>query len=115
MKTSLEPDTIPCTQCGLASHAGALDQTTLEATGALLAALADPIRLGIIELLSRHDRMCVCDVVTAFSVGQPTVSHHLRVLREAGLVDVIRRGPWAYYGLKRDALKHAAQELVRLL
>ncbi len=115
MRVSLEPDTAPCTQCGLTSHAGALDQAALEATGALMAALADPIRLGIIELLSRHDRMCVCDVVTAFSVGQPTVSHHLRVLREAGLVDVIRRGPWAYYGLKRDALKRAAQELVRLL
>ena len=115
MSVSLEPDAPACAQCGLTSHAGVLDQTSLEVTGALLAALADPIRLGIIELLSRHDRMCVCDIVTAFSVGQPTVSHHLRVLREAGLVDVMRRGPWAYYGLKRDVLKRAAQELVRLL
>ncbi|MDR7417612.1 MAG: metalloregulator ArsR/SmtB family transcription factor [Armatimonadota bacterium] len=104
-----------CAQCGLTSHAGALDQAALAASAATLAALADPIRLGIVELLSRHERMCVCDIVTAFDVGQPTVSHHLRVLREAGVVDVIRRGPWAYYGLRRDTLKRAAQDLVRLL
>jgi ArsR family transcriptional regulator len=116
MKTlELHPAPVTCAQCGMVSHAGALDQASLTATSATLAALADPIRLGIVELLSRHDRMCVCDIMTAFAVGQPTISHHLRVLREAGIVDAARRGPWAYYGLKRDALKKVAQDLVRLL
>jgi ArsR family transcriptional regulator len=81
----------------------------------LLEALGDPVRLGIVELLAKHDRMCVCDIVEAFPVEQPTVSHHLRLLREAGLVDVVRRGHWAYYGLKRDALKGLTRELVSLL
>lgn len=106
---------LPCDQCGLTSHAGALDYAALTAAGKSLEALADPIRLGIIELLSRHDRMCVCDIVTAFTVEQPTVSHHLKVLREAGLVDVVRRGPWAFYGLRRGVLKRAIQRLVDLL
>jgi ArsR family transcriptional regulator len=59
--------------------------------------------------------MCVCDIVEAFPVEQPTVSHHLRLLREAGLVDVVRKGHWAYYGLKRGALKEITQQLVDLL
>jgi ArsR family transcriptional regulator len=104
-----------CTQCGATSHADALDHVALDASSAVLAALGDPVRLGIVELLSRHERMCVCDIVTAFEVAQPTVSHHLRVLREAGVVDVVRRGPWAYYGLTRPTLKHVTQELLRLL
>jgi ArsR family transcriptional regulator len=81
----------------------------------LLEALGDPVRLGIVEILSKHDRLCVCDLAEAFPVGQPTTSHHLRVLREADLVDVVRRGQWAYYGLKREPLKRLVQELVRLL
>lgn len=104
-----------CLECGLESHAGTVDHEAAQATSALLGALADPVRLGIVELLSKHERMCVCDIVEAFDVGQPTVSHHLRVLREADLVDVVRRGQWAYYGLRREALKRAAQDLVRLL
>jgi len=67
------------------------------------------------ELLSRHDRLCVCHINEAFPVEQSTISHHLRLLREAGLVDVARRGQWAYYGLRRDTLKRVAQDLVNLL
>ena len=105
----------PCPQCGMKVHADAIDHKAVETTGQLLAALGDPVRLGIIELLSQHDRLCVCDIAEAFPIGQPTVSHHLRLLREAGLVDVERRGHWAYYGLKREALKRVTQGLVRLL
>lgn len=104
-----------CPQCGVETHAGALDHTASEATRSLLAALGDPVRLGIVELLARHDRLCVCELAVAFPVGQPTVSHHLKILREAGLVDVVRKGQWAYYGLRREVLKRAAQELLRLL
>ncbi len=107
--------TARCPQCGSASHAGAIDHRAVNARGAVLATLGDPIRLGIIELLSRHDRLCVCDIAEAFPVEQPTISHHLRLLREAELVDVVRRGHWAYYGLRRDVLKRAARDLVNLL
>jgi ArsR family transcriptional regulator len=110
-----EAGTGSCPQCGLKAHADAIDHRAVEATGRLLAALGDPVRLGIIELLSQHERLCVCDIAEAFPIGQPTVSHHLRLLREAGLVDVERRGHWAYYGLKREALKRVTQGLVRLL
>ena len=79
-----------CPQCGCASHADAIDHDAVKTMGGLLAALGDPIRLGIVELLSRHDRLCVCEIVEAFPVEQPTISHHLRLLRETGLVDVVR-------------------------
>jgi ArsR family transcriptional regulator len=104
-----------CPQCGATSHAEAIDRAAVDAGGALLAALGDPTRLGIVQLLSTHDRLCVCVIAEAFPVGQPTVSHHLRVLREADLVDVVRQGHWAYYGLRRDVLKRAVAQLVGLL
>lgn len=75
-------------------------------------ALGDEIRLKMLKLLSAHDSLCVCEIQQAFDVGQPTVSHHLKVLREARLIDVTRRGTWAYYALRRAALKGLIQELV---
>lgn len=102
-------------RCGCASPVEPVDHRVAKARGEVLAALGDPIRLGILQLLSRHDRLCVCHIAEAFPVEQPTISHHLRLLREAGLVDVVRRGHWAYYGLRRDALKRVAQDLVGLL
>jgi ArsR family transcriptional regulator len=104
-----------CPQCGCASHADAVDHEAVQAAGTLLSALGDPIRLGIVHLLASHDRLCVCEIVEAFPVEQPTISHHLKLLREAGLVDAMRRGQWTYYGLRRDVLKRAARDLVDLL
>ncbi len=67
--------------------------------------LANPIRLQILDLLGRSSSdVCVCDLEAALPVKQPTVSHHLRLLREAGLIDCERRGHWAYYFVQRDAL-----------
>jgi ArsR family transcriptional regulator len=61
-------------------------------------ALGDPTRLEIFRLIAAQaDPICVCDIVGRFEVSQPTISHHLKVLREAGLVTVSRRGIWAYY------------------
>src|SRR5947207_9419503 len=61
-------------------------------------ALGDPTRLEIFRLIAAQtEPLCVCDVVARFDVSQPTISHHLKVLREAGLVSVSRRGVWAYY------------------
>jgi ArsR family transcriptional regulator len=61
-------------------------------------ALADPTRLDIFRLIAAQAApICACDVVDRFDVSQPTISHHLKVLREAGLITVSRRGVWAYY------------------
>jgi ArsR family transcriptional regulator len=57
----------------------------------------------------------VCEIQEAFDVGQPTISHHLKLLRDADLVDVERRGTWAHYSLRRDTLKALMQELVTVL
>jgi len=69
-------------------------------------ALGDPIRLQLVDVLRKHaGKVCVCELVPLFDLSQPTVSHHLKVLREAGLVDSERRGLWAYYYVIPDALK----------
>ena len=69
-------------------------------------ALGDPIRLQLVDVLRKHaGKVCVCELVPLFEISQPTLSHHLKVLREAGLVDSERRGLWAYYYVLPDALK----------
>ena len=70
----------------------------------LLQAAADPIRLNMLRQLSTAT-VCACDFTAEASVSQPTVSHHLRVLREAGWVDTERRGTWIYYSLRPEAVK----------
>lgn len=67
---------------------------------------AHPVRLQILGLLARQEgHVCVCDIESALPVKQPTTSHHLKLLREAGLIDCERRGLWAYYFIKHDALR----------
>jgi ArsR family transcriptional regulator, arsenate/arsenite/antimonite-responsive transcriptional repressor len=69
-------------------------------------ALGDPIRLQLVDVLRKHaGKVCVCELVPLFAVSQPTLSHHLKKLREAGLVDSERRGLWAYYYVTPDALE----------
>lgn len=80
-----------------------------------LDALGDDIRLKMVKLLAQHESLCVCEIQQAFDIGQPTISHHLKVLRDAGLVDVQRRGTWAYYTLQRNAIKDLLRELVALV
>ena len=75
----------------------------------LLKALADPTRLRILSLLSRHEgEVCVFEIVESFTLEQPTISHHLRILRDAGLVDCRKKGLWAYYYVRREALTRAS-------
>ena len=71
----------------------------------LFKALADPTRVAIVNRLASTEECCVCDLTGAFDLSQPTVSHHLRVLRDAGLVEAERRGTWAYYRLVPDAIE----------
>jgi ArsR family transcriptional regulator len=67
-------------------------------------ALSDPIRLRLLSLIASSPEICVCDLTGAFEVTGATISHHLRVLREAGLVDSERRGTWVYYRMRRQTL-----------
>jgi len=78
--------------------------------------LGDPVRLQILDLLaSRPGKVCVCDLVASLPVRQPTISHHLRLLRRAGLVTVQRRGLWAHYTLVRPALAERRRRLREVL
>src|SRR3954453_7092119 len=69
-------------------------------------ALSDPVRMQLIDVLRRHaGKVCVCELVPLFDLSQPTVSHHLKVLRDAGLVGSERRGLWAYYYVDPEAME----------
>jgi ArsR family transcriptional regulator len=69
-------------------------------------ALGDPVRLQLVDVLRKHaGKVCVCELVPLFDISQPTLSHHLKKLRDAGIVDSERRGLWAYYYVKPEALK----------
>jgi ArsR family transcriptional regulator len=75
-------------------------------------ALGDPIRLQLVDVLRKHaGKVCVCELVPLFDISQPTLSHHLKKLRDAGIVDSERRGLWAYYYVIPEALQELSQWL----
>jgi ArsR family transcriptional regulator len=76
-----------------------LDEGSAAELSRVFKALSDPVRLRLLSLIASYagGEACVCDLTGTFDVSQPTISHHLRVLREAGLVDCERRGTWVYY------------------
>src|SRR3954468_6167303 len=79
----------------------------------LLKALADPARLRLLSLVASHadGEACVCDLNDAFDLSQPTISHHLKVLHDMGLLDRTKRGVWVYYSIKPTALTDLANLL----
>lgn len=81
-----------------------------ERVAPLLKALADPVRLRLLSLVAAHEgrEACVCDLNDAFDLSQPTISHHLKVLHEAGLLDRAKRGTWVYYSIRTDSLTDLA-------
>ena len=81
-----------------------------EQISTLLKALADPVRLRLMSLVLSHQdgEACVCDLGDAFELSQPTISHHLKVLHEAGLLDRDKRGVWVFYKARQDALDSIA-------
>jgi ArsR family transcriptional regulator, arsenate/arsenite/antimonite-responsive transcriptional repressor len=82
-----------------------VERRQAEEMAALAKALADPVRLQLVDVLRKHaGKVCVCELVPLFELSQPTVSHHLKVLRQAGIVDCERRGLWAYYYVVPGAL-----------
>ncbi|GAB3999781.1 metalloregulator ArsR/SmtB family transcription factor [Nocardioides marmoraquaticus] len=86
--------------------AEAISQAGAECVAPLLKALADPVRLRLLSLVLAHEggEACVCDLLPAFDLSQPTISHHLKVLHEAGLVDREKRGVWVHYRARPEAI-----------
>src|SRR5881275_88139 len=93
--------TLPVLCCG--PNTPPIDEVESESLAARFKALADPTRVAIVNRLAVGE-CCVCDLNAAFDLSQPTISHHLKVLRDAGLVESTRRGTWAYYRVVPDAL-----------
>jgi ArsR family transcriptional regulator len=83
-----------------------LSRDQAEQVAPLLKALADPVRLRLMSLVASHPggEACVCDLTDAFDLSQPTISHHLKVLHESGLLDREKRGVWVYYRARTEAL-----------
>jgi ArsR family transcriptional regulator len=77
-------------------------------------ALGDPVRLRLLSLIAAHEggEACVCDLTGAFALSQPTISHHLKVLREAGLVTSERRATWVYYRIAPERIRLLSDVLV---
>ena len=99
---SMNTRAIEC--CGSLA-ASALADGEAEATAAVFQALADPARVKIVNLLATSEApVCACEFEPALALAQPTVSHHLKRLTEAGLLDREQRGRWAYFSLNREAL-----------
>jgi len=93
-----------------------LPETRAEELAALYKALGDPTRVQILHILATaSEPVCVCDFTAAFELGQPTISHHLATLREAGIVTSFKRGIWAFYRLNSgmSAAARAAVAQVR--
>jgi ArsR family transcriptional regulator, arsenate/arsenite/antimonite-responsive transcriptional repressor len=97
-----------CAQPALVSEP--IDDASAVALAQVFKALGDPVRLRLVSLIGARDggEVCVCDLTSAFDLSQPTISHHLRVLREAGIIESERRGTWVYYRLVHAALERMA-------
>jgi ArsR family transcriptional regulator len=81
----------------------------------LFAAMADSTRVSILNLLAQSpDAVCVCDITGSFKLGQPTISHHLRILKEAGLITGDKRGKWVHYSLVEDRAEEAKALLAQI-
>jgi ArsR family transcriptional regulator len=100
-------ETVAC--CSPLTHEP-MSQEQAENVAPLLKALADPVRLRLMSLVASHEggEACVCDLTGAFELSQPTISHHLKVLHECGLLDRDKRGVWVYYRARTEALANLA-------
>jgi ArsR family transcriptional regulator len=89
-----------------------IEREQSERLGRVAKALGDPIRMQLMDVLRKHaGKVCVCELVPLFDLSQPTVSHHLKVLRDAGIVGSERRGLWAYYYVVPGALEELSEWL----
>lgn len=92
-----------------------LDEGRAEILARVFKALGDPVRLRLLSMIASRQggEVCVCDLTPAFDLSQPTVSHHLKLLRQAGLIDCERRGTWVYYWLLPEMTDRLAAVLTR--
>ena len=100
---------LPSLCCG--AEVAPLPREDAHELAARFRALADPTRVALVNRLAQAEEACVCDLTAVFELSQPTISHHLKVLRDAGLVSATRRGTWAYYRVEPDALAALARTL----
>ncbi len=101
----IAPNEVADAGCCPPITSSALDEQQAQEYADWFKALADPTRLRILNLLARNQGpLCVCDIVEHFALGQPTISHHLRILREARFVMVSRQGAFMYYSVNRNCL-----------
>ena len=102
-------DTLPVISCCQPLAAPSLSENEAESTAVLFKALGDPARVKIVNFLARADQpVCACEFEPVLELSQPTVSHHLRKLTEAGLLEREQRGKWAYFSLRREAVEKLA-------
>ena len=107
--TQIDLATLPVITCCAPLATASLSDEEADATATLFRALSDPTRVKIVNLLARSDEpVCVCEFVPAVQLSQPTVSHHLKKLTEAGLLEREERGKWAYYSLSGEAVERLA-------
>jgi ArsR family transcriptional regulator len=102
MSTTMDLPVLPIRHknepCCAPARSPSLTETQTASLADRLKAVADPTRLRMLDLLvQQSEAMCVCDLTTLFPQNQPTISHHLKLLRQAGLIDTERRGIWSYY------------------
>ncbi|MEU3857183.1 metalloregulator ArsR/SmtB family transcription factor [Streptomyces sp. NPDC028722] len=92
-----------------------LDEVRAETLAKVFKALGDPVRLRLLSLIASRagGEVCVCDLTPAFDLSQPTISHHLKLLRQAGLIGSERRGTWVYYRLLPEMTDQLAAVLTR--
>jgi ArsR family transcriptional regulator len=89
-----------------------IEREQTERMASVAKALGDPIRMQLVDVLRKHaGKVCVCELVPLFDLSQPTVSHHLKVLRDAGIVGSERRGLWAYYYVNPESLEELSEWL----
>lgn len=101
------------TGCCVVSVSSPLPAEEAVALAGAFKALADPVRLRLLSLIAAAggQEVCVCELTPAFELSQPTISHHLKVLREAGLLTSQRRGTWVYYRVVPEALQRLSDVL----
>ena len=96
--------------CGTSLVREPISESAAVSLARIFRALADPVRLRLVSIIGAHQggEVCVCDLAAQFDLTQPTISHHLKVLRTAGLIGCERRGTWVYYRLIPSALERAS-------
>ena len=109
-KSVLELTPVEAVACCSPLTSSPLTVDEAERIAPLLKAIADPVRLRLLSLVAAHEGQtaCVCDLQGAFELSQPTISHHLKVLHEAGLLDRTKRATWVYYSVRTEALADVA-------